>query len=236
MIDALDHLAIAGEAATYETLLGRRAVDGRLQTRNVGLTFGASGGPLAKMVFATGALDAAERLLGRRAVPTTRGVLLEIDPAASHGTPIALVERQDAPPPSPALCDEAAAIGELDHVVIRSPNPERAIAFYAGRLGLDLRLDRSNPQWGARLLFFRCGDLVVEIAHDLRRGVSDVPDTLWGLSWRAADIAAAQARLKAAGVVVSEVKPGRRPGTQIVAVSDRTNGVPTILIGGQRHW
>jgi catechol 2,3-dioxygenase-like lactoylglutathione lyase family enzyme len=236
MIDALDHLAVAGEAATYETLLGRRAVDGRLQTGNVGLTFGASGGPLAKMVFATASLDAAERLLGRRAVATTRGALLEIDGAASHGTPIALVERHAAPAPSPALGDEAAAIAELDHVVIRSPNPERAIAFYAGRLGLDLRLDRGNPQWGARLLFFRCGDLVVEIAHDLRQGVSDAPDTLWGLSWRATDIAAAQARLKAAGVAVSEVKPGRRPGTEIVAVSSHTGGVPTILIGGQRHW
>ncbi len=236
MIDALDHLAVAGEAAAYETLLGRRVVDGRLQTGNVGVTFGAEGGPLAKMVFATSSLDAAERLLGRRAVPTARGALLELDRAASHGTPIALVERRAAPAPSPVVGDAAAAIAELDHVVIRSPNPERAIAFYAGRLGLDLRLDRSNPQWGARLLFFRCGDLVVEIAHDLRKGVGDGPDTLWGLSWRATDIAAAQARLKAAGVAVSGVKPGRRPGTEIVAVSSHTNGVPTILIGGQRHW
>ena len=91
------------------------------------------------------------------------------------------------------------AISALDHVVVRTPNPERAIAFYAGRLGLDLRLDRSNPEWGARLLFFRCGDLVVEIAHDLKKGVSDGPDQLWGLSWRAPDIAKANARLKAAG-------------------------------------
>ena len=37
------------------------------------------------------------------------------------------------------------------------------------------------PTWGSRLLFFRCGDLVVEIAHDLKKGVSDGPDHLWGL-------------------------------------------------------
>ena len=237
MIDALDHLAIAGDASTYEALLGRRAIDGRLQTRNVGLTFGESAGPLARMTFATASLDAAERLLGRRAVPTTRsGARLDLSTDATHGVPIALVERTAVPPPSPVDGDEAAAIAELDHVVVRTPDPERAVAFYAGRLGLDLRLDRSNPAWGARLLFFRCGDLVVEIAHDLRKGRSDGPDTLWGLSWRATDIAAAQARLKAAGVAVSEVKPGRRPGTQIVAVSSHTAGVPTILIGGQRHW
>src|SRR6202008_2412303 len=122
----------------------------------------------------------------------------------------------EAPASSPLLkSSEAAAIASLDHVVIRSPNPERAIAFYAGRLGLDLRLDRSNPDWGSRLLFFRCGDLVVEIAHDLNKGVSDAPDQLWGLSWRASDIARANARLKSAGVDVSPVRAGRRPGTEV---------------------
>jgi catechol 2,3-dioxygenase-like lactoylglutathione lyase family enzyme len=131
---------------------------------------------------------------------------------------------------------EAAAISSLDHVVVRTPNPERAVALYAGRLGLDLRLDRSNPDWGSRLLFFRCGDLVVEIAHDLKNGVSDAPDQLWGLSWRAPDIAKANGRLKAAGVEVSEPRNGRRPGTQVFSVQSHTANVPTIVIGGLEHW
>jgi catechol 2,3-dioxygenase-like lactoylglutathione lyase family enzyme len=155
---------------------------------------------------------------------------------ASHGVPIALVERTAAPRPSLATVDEASAISSLDHVVVRTPNPERAIAFYAGRLGLDLRLDRSNPDWGARLLFFRCGDLVVEIAHDLKKGVSDGPDQLWGLSWRAADIARVNARLKASGVDVTPVRTGRRPGTEVFSVNSHTEGVPTIVIGGLKHW
>ena len=36
-------------------------------------------------------------------------------------------------------------------------------------------------------MFFRCGDLIVEIAHDLKAGVSSGPDRLWGLSWRVPD-------------------------------------------------
>src|SRR6478736_5607941 len=121
---------------------------------------------------------------------------------AGHGVAIRVCAKgSDAP--SPCVTDEAACVSALDHVVVRTPNPERAIAFYAGRLGLDLRLDRSNPEWGSRLLFFRCGDLVVEIAHDLKAGVSDAPDQLWGLSWRTPDIAKTNARLKAAGVDVS---------------------------------
>jgi catechol 2,3-dioxygenase-like lactoylglutathione lyase family enzyme len=236
MIDALDHLAIAGSPGVYETLLGRRVVDGRLQTANVGLTFGADGAPLSSLVFATASLDKAARLLERRAVATTRGAQLVLSTTASHGVPIALVERSAAPQPSPPTVDEASAIDSLDHVVVRTPNPERAIAFYAGRLGLDLRLDRSNPDWGARLLFFRCGDLVVEIAHDLKKGVSDGPDRLWGLSWRASDIARANARLKAAGVNVSPVRTGRRPGTEVFSVNSHSEGVPTIVIGGLKHW
>ena len=107
--------------------------------------------------------------------------------------------------------DSDAAVSGLDHVVIRTPNPERAVALYAGRLGLSLRLDRSEPSWGARLLFFRCGDLVIEVAHDLKAGVSDEPDRLWGLSWRVPDIARAHARVKAAGIEVSDIRDRSPP-------------------------
>jgi len=236
VIDALDHLTLAGSAAAYETLLGRRAIGGRLQTANVGLTFGSGGEALSSMAFATYSLDKAARLLERRGVATTKREMLELSPAATHGVPIALVERSDPPVASPLAGDEASAISSLDHVVVRTPNPERAVAFYAGRLGLDLRLDRSNPEWGSRLLFFRCGDLVVEIAHDLKAGVSDGPDHLWGLSWRTPDIAKANARLKAAGVDVSAPRSGRRPGSEVFSVNSHTEGVPTIVIGGVGRW
>jgi len=238
MIDALDHLTIAGSAAAYETLLGRCLVDGGLQTGNVGLTFGADGDALSSMVFATRDLDKAARLLERRAVPSERrGDRLILAREATHGVAIELREHREHAAPSPlASSDEAASISALDHVVVRTPNPERAVAFYAGRLGLDLRLDRSNPEWGSRLLFFRCGDLVVEIAHDLKAGVSDGPDRLWGLSWRTPDIAKANARLKAAGVDVSAPRTGRRPGSEVFSVSSHTEGVPTIVIGGVGRW
>src|SRR5206468_240833 len=89
----------------------------------------------------------------------------------------------------------------LDHVVINTPNPDRALALYGARLGLDFRLDRSNPEWGSRLLFFRCGDSVVEIGAGLKSPVSDAPDRLTGLAWRGADPQAAQARLAADQII-----------------------------------
>jgi catechol 2,3-dioxygenase-like lactoylglutathione lyase family enzyme len=236
MIEALDHLSLAGSVGTYEMLLGRRAACGRLQTGNAALIFGTEGAALASMVFATPSLEKAERLLERRGVTSTKTSRLDLSTAATHGVPISLIERHDRPELSPATVEEASAISSLDHVVIRSPNSERAIAFYAGRLGLDLRLDRSNPAWGARLLFFRCGDLVIEIVHDLNEGVSDGPDRLWGLSWRTPDIAKAHARLTAAGVELSERRAGRRPGTQVFTVKSHSEGVPTLVIGGIGRW
>ena len=245
MITALDHLIVRasfrdGAIGAYETLLGRQAKDGRLRVCNVGVSIedDASTARLGSMVFATESLDKAAKLLERRAMPAERADdRLTLAPAATHRVPIALIEHRGSLPASPLKgSNEAASISALDHVVVRTPNPERAIALYAGRLGLDLRLDRSNPKWNARLLFFRCGDLVVEIAHDLKKGVSDEPDQLWGLSWRTPDIARCHARLKKAGVEVTEPRDGRRTGSQVMSVTSHTANVPTIVIGGIGRW
>jgi catechol 2,3-dioxygenase-like lactoylglutathione lyase family enzyme len=245
MITALDHIAIAvasvdAAGQAYELLLGRRAAHGGseavFQLGNVRLALqaleGGSDG-LSSLAFAVDDMGKTERLLAQRALPAREvDGALQIDPKATHGVPVALCRTADTGALSaldgPA---ESAAVSGLDHVVIRSPNPERAIALYAGRLGLSLRLDRTEPAWGARLLFFRCGDLVVEVAHDLKAGVNNGPDRLWGLSWRVPAIADAQARLRSAGVEVSDVRTGRRPGTQVFTVKSHTAGVPTLLIG-----
>ena len=245
MLTALDHLVlrasfIDGPAGAYETVFGRSAHDSRFRLGNVGLVIEdeQATAHLSGMVFATESIDRAERLLERRGVPADReGGRLMLGREATHQVPIAVTEPEDSPPLSPlAGADEAASITALDHVVIRTPNPERAVALYGGRLGLDLRLDRSNPQWNARLLFFRCGDLVVEIAHDLGKGISDGPDQLWGLSWRTPDIARCRARLRKAGVELSELRGGRRPGTQVFTVHSHTANVPTIVIGRLDRW
>jgi catechol 2,3-dioxygenase-like lactoylglutathione lyase family enzyme len=236
VIDALDHLTLrapflSGAIGAYETLMGRQAKNSAIRAGNAGLVFedDASTARLSSIVFATASLEKEQRVLERRG--------LTLVPQTTHGVSITLIERREAPPASPLQkSSEAAAISALDHVVIRSPNPERAVALYGGRLGLDLRLDRSNPDWGSRLLFFRCGDLVVEIAHDLKKGVSGDPDELWGLSWRTPDIARCHERLSKAGVEVSEVRPGRRHGTQVFSVQSHTANVPTIVIGGLTHW
>jgi len=120
-----------------------------------------------------------------------------------------------------------APITAMDHVVVSSADPERAAALYGARLGLDMALDRSHPDWG-RLMFFRCGDLIVEVVH--RPDARAEKDKLWGLSWRVADIDATRARLASAGIDVSEVRTGRKPGTRVLTVRNGTCGIPTLLV------
>ena len=125
-----------------------------------------------------------------------------------------------------------ASITAMDHVVVSTPDPERAAALYGARLGLDMALDRSHPDWG-RLMFFRCGDLIVEVTHRPGKpanGGKHHNDKLRGICWRVADIDATHARLVSAGVDVSEIRNGRKPGTRVMTVRSGTCGAPTLLV------
>ncbi|TDH59465.1 glyoxalase [Dankookia rubra] len=256
----LDHITLVVEAldeavAAYETLFaqgcgGRGAAEGldwaRFGLANTALVLVAprgeagavarhvahrpDGAPaaLGALAFATAAPDGAARLMERRGLPAAGPALpwlgrqaTPLLPDAARGLHLLLT------PPGPAT----ASATRLDHAVIRSGDPERTIALLAGRLGLELRLDRSNPAWGQRLLFFRCGELVVEVSHELAGGITDAPDSLWGLTWRVADVGATHARLAAAGVPVSPLRVGRKPGTRLFTIRDHAAAVPTAFIG-----
>jgi catechol 2,3-dioxygenase-like lactoylglutathione lyase family enzyme len=255
MITAVSHLAFAADdveaaRADYEIVLDRKpqelqADDGkklyRFQLANVAFEISAADGRgegLKSIGFEAVDIEGTMRKLGRRglgvgaiAEQTFSGGggmtrrFAEISPASTHGVGITVVETLTRP-------DMGAlrSVSGLDHVVIRSPNPERAVALYGGRLGLDFALDRTNADWGSRLLFFVCGGVRVEIGHSLAKGVSDLPDSLWGVAWRVADCTETQARLHAAGVATSDGKSGRRPGSQVLTVRSHTRNVPTIVL------
>ncbi len=160
-----------------------------------------------------------------------------ISPAASHGVNLFLIEQKpDAAiwPDSEVSGDEAAAVSGLDHVVVSTRHPNRAAALYGARLGLDFKLDRTNPDWGTRLMFFKVGDLVVEVAHRLKDEPNDDPDSPWGLTWRAPDIEAAHRRIAAAGFEVSETRAGRKPGTRVFTIKNAPAGIPTLMIGADQ--
>ncbi len=154
----------------------------------------------------------------------TRGVLII---AIQHQSPNHL-------PEADPVGSEDSIVTGIDHAVVQTADADGAIRLYRDRLGLRLALDRSFPDWGMRLVFLRVGGVTVEIAQPLRDAqLPTHTDQLWGLSWRVPNADAARARLAAAGLDVSEVRPGRKPGTRVISVKDGTCGVPTLLIEPQ---
>ncbi|MCV7078607.1 VOC family protein [Mycobacterium szulgai] len=151
----------------------------------------------------------------------TRGVLII---AIEHESPHRL-------PEASAAGSQDAVVTGIDHAVVRTSDADAATELYRDGLGLRLALDRSFPDWGMRLVFLRVGGVTVEIAQPL--SAVQLPaetDQVWGLSWRVGNADAARTRLADAGVEVSEVRPGRKPGTRVITVKDGTCGVPTLLI------
>jgi catechol 2,3-dioxygenase-like lactoylglutathione lyase family enzyme len=146
---------------------------------------------------------------------------------ASRGVRLFFLELTAERPRSAATAE--APITAMDHVVISTGDPERAAALYGARLGLDMALDRSHPDWG-RLMFFRCGDLIVEIVHRPGAAVDPAHDRLYGMSWRVDNADATRTRLLSAGLDVSEVRTGRKPGTRVLSVRSGTCGIPTLLV------
>jgi len=130
--------------------------------------------------------------------------------------------------PHSAATADAPILG-LDHVVVSTEDPERAAALYGARLGLDMALDRTHQEWG-QLMFFRCGDLIVEVVRRPVAGADRAHDKLWGLTWRVADIDAARERLIAAGIEATEVRIGRKPGTRVMSLRSGTCGIHTLLL------
>ena len=145
----------------------------------------------------------------------------------TRGIRLFFLERTQERPRSAPTAD--GPITAMDHVVVSTADPERAAALYGARLGLDMALDRSHQEWG-QLMFFRCGDLIVEVVRRPVAGADQAHDKLWGLSWRVADIDATHARLVAAGIDVSQVRIGRKPGTRVLSVRDGTCGIHTLLL------
>ena len=99
---------------------------------------------------------------------------------ASNGIRLFALQLDGERPRSPAI--GASPITGLDHVVIATTQSDRAMALYGAKLGLEMVRDLNRPDWNARLMFFRCGDLIFEVMQRLDRPVSDKPDQPWGLS------------------------------------------------------
>lgn len=150
---------------------------------------------------------------------------VELSTRTTRGLRVLAVERSDGASLRSSAAPAQSAVDALDHVVIRTADPEAAIALYGRGLGIRLALDRELR--GRRMLFFRIGGVTLEVVQDPALGDTDA---LYGLAYRVRDIEAAHARMGDSGLAVSEVRAGNKPGTRVFTVRDGTCGVPTLIL------
>lgn len=206
---------------------------------------GESEGRLTSLAFAAEDIDAAHHMTARRSLSPTDIIHAESmnsltgEPfnwrrfrcadSACAGIKTFVLKR--AAPFTPPPQRRAGTAKTLDHIVINTVNPDRAIAHYGARLGLRFALDRTIEAFKTRFLFFRIGGLTLEIIQRLGDKTStDNDDSLWGITWKTDDISAAHARLSDAGLEVSDIRTGRKPGTQVFTVKSGTLGIPTLIL------
>jgi len=232
----LELLAPDGSGTLAEALRSRLALEGE---GILGLAFGTTDAAACAAEFRASGLPAAEPAdgVGRDsrtgAVRTWRSVLLPA--SVTRGIVLFAIEHRSPPDALPVAVPESLdgeIVSGLDHVVVASADLDAAAALYRDGLRLRLALDRRFEQRGLRLVFFRVGGVTVELAGQLA-GAPDraAPDRATGLAWRTEDVAAARARLAAAGFEVSELRRGQKPGTRVCTVRRETHGVSTLLIG-----
>lgn len=115
----------------------------------------------------------------------------------------------------------------VDHLVLRTDNADACIRFFGDELGVRLALDKTVPQWGGRMLFFRAGKMTLEVIEE---GKDDSGSGFWGIAYQHRDLERYCAELAARGVRCSAPREGRKPGTRVATVKSHCLGVPTLLL------
>ncbi len=258
-IHALDHVEVEVRdldtaVSQWTTFLGREVddrfveIDGPGRGARVQLERGAvelreaEGEGLSRLVFACEDLGATAEELTRRGLSVEeesacrfrgrdgrewREGRRRVGGEKDRGEFVCVVERPIDDSGNPPKADAARW---LDHVVVNTGDPEAAKRFYGDGLGLRLPLDRAFPQWGARMLFFRTAGVTVEVTASLDEPLKG-PDRLWGLAYRVDDPTAFRERLLSRGIHASELRPGRKAGTQVFHSHGGPSGIPTLVLG-----
>jgi hypothetical protein len=116
----------------------------------------------------------------------------------------------------------------VDHLVLRTGNAEACIELFSGQLGIRLALDKTAPEWGGRMLFFRAGKLTLEVIEP----DSDEPsgNFFWGIAYQCQKLDGVAGELLGRGVELSDSRNGRKPGTRVATVKSHCLEIPTLLI------
>ncbi len=118
----------------------------------------------------------------------------------------------------------------VDHLVLRTDAPDACIQLFGETLGIRLALDKTVPEWGGRMLFFRTGQLTLEAIASDKEEEQDSGTAFWGVAIQCPALEKTAEEMRARGVRLSDVREGRKPGTRVATVESHCLEIPTLLI------
>lgn len=116
----------------------------------------------------------------------------------------------------------------VDHIVLRTDDAQACIDLFGSELGVRLALDKTVPEWGGRMLFFRTGKLTLEVIESA--GDNAGATGFWGLAYQCQNLEGLVRTLGERGVSTSDIRAGRKPGTRVATLKSHSLGIPTLLI------
>jgi catechol 2,3-dioxygenase-like lactoylglutathione lyase family enzyme len=143
------------------------------------------------------------------------------------GPQLQLMQREYAAASRASIAVADCSSLAVDHVVLRTRHAQACIDRYRDRLGIRLALDKTVPEWGGRMLFFRPGGFTLEV---IASDAAPEQDDFWGIAYRCSDINVQAEHFAAAGVQLSNIRAGRKPGTRVATLKSHDLGIPTLLI------
>lgn len=151
---------------------------------------------------------------------------LFLPPELTRGIFAFLIEHVEGSLEIPLFTEDS--IHKLDHLVINTNDADGFVEIYQNIYGIRLALDKVIDAWNKRMLFFRLNKTTIEVIEE--KDTNPPADKLWGLAWSVKNLNETHARLKKAGVDISEIKPGIKENTKVATVKSHTHNVPTLLI------
>ena len=138
-------------------------------------------------------------------------------------------ETAGAVPRAAPIATASTVVSGVDHVVVFSDDLEGALRFWRDALAIPERWRREFPERGTINVGLRLADVTLELVAPCGAPVGERGERLWGVAYEVQDCDGAVARLRAAGIPVTDARAGLAPATRVATVK-WTDRVPTLLL------
>jgi catechol 2,3-dioxygenase-like lactoylglutathione lyase family enzyme len=167
---------------------------------------------------------------------TRRWRSFALDRRETRGVTVFALEHDDRAAIRPAVptADPRAGVHRIDHVVLFSDDLTGALGLWRETFGISERWRRDFPERGTINVGLRIDGVTLELVAPLTGDAGTRGERAWGLAYDVRDVDAAVARLRAAGVPVSDARPGLAPHTRVCTVK-WPERLPTLLIEHRDH-